>query len=115
MPAPRRSDPGRAFRSTRSEQMATVVVSPTARRNLERLIRTHSLPESTVSRFVASIEPLAEFPSLGAALGGRWSGYRFILGPWRWMPIVYEYLEHEDLVAIVTVQDARSRNAATGD
>jgi plasmid stabilization system protein ParE len=93
--------------------MASVLVSPRARRNLERLIQTHSLPASTVGRFAASIEPLAAFPSIGAPLGGRWSGYRFVLGPWRWMLIVYEYHQDQDLVGIVTVQDARYSGAAT--
>lgn len=93
--------------------MASVLVSPRARRNLELLILTSSLPASTVGRFAASIEPLAAFPSIGAPLGGRWSGYRFILGPWRWMLVVYEYHEDHDVVGIVTVQDARSSGAAT--
>ena len=93
--------------------MASVLVSPRARRNLERLIQTHSLPALTIERFVASIAPLAAFPSIGASLGGRWSGYRFILGPWRWMLIVYEYHQDQNLVGIVTVQDARSSGAAT--
>lgn len=93
--------------------MATVLVSPRARRNLERLIATHSLPVSTTRRFVASVEHLADFPAIGAPLGGRWTGYRFILGPWRWLLIVYEYRELEDVVGIVTVQDARSAGAAT--
>jgi len=93
--------------------MASVVVSPSARRSLERLIQTHSLPASTVSRFVASLEPLATFPAIGASLGGHWSDYRFILGPWPWMLIVYEYHPDQNLVGIVTVQDARSSSAAT--
>ena len=93
--------------------MASVLVSPRARRNLERWIQTHSLPASTVGRFAASIEPLAAFPSIGAPLGGRWSGYRFVLGPWRSMLIVYEYHQDQDLVGIVTVQDSRYSGAAT--
>lgn len=93
--------------------MPTVLVSPRARRNLERLILTHSLPASTVGQFTASIEPLAAFPSIGAPLGGRWSRYRFILGPWRWMLIVYEHRPEQDVIGIVTVQDARSSTAAT--
>jgi plasmid stabilization system protein ParE len=94
--------------------VASVLVSPRARRNLERLIKTHSLPGSTVARFAASIEQLAAFPSIGAQLRGRWSGYRFILGPWRWMLVVYEHHEDQDLVGIVTVQDAMSSGSATG-
>jgi hypothetical protein len=60
-----------------------------------------------------SIEPLATFPLLGAALEGRWHAYRFVLGPWRWMLIVYAYDSDTDVVAVVTIQDARSSTAAT--
>jgi plasmid stabilization system protein ParE len=94
--------------------MASVLIAPRARRNLERLIETHSLPSSTVGRFRSSIEPLAAFPEIGSPLGGRWTGYRFILGPWRWMLIIYQYDREGDVVGIVTVQDARSSSAATG-
>ena len=93
--------------------MATVLVSPRARRNLDRLVETHTLPAATIEPFVASIEPLGVFPLLGAQLGGRWAGCRFVLGPWRWMVIVYEFRQHEDVVGIVTVQDARTRTAPT--
>jgi hypothetical protein len=90
-------------------------MSPRAVRNLERLIETHVLPESTRPRFVRSIEPLGRFPLLGAPLSGRWAPFRFVLGPWRWMIVVYEYDESADRVAIVTVQDGRSVGAATTD
>lgn len=93
--------------------MASVVVSPRARRNLERLIRTHTLPDSTLERFKRSIEPLDRFPPLGSPLLGRWERFRFILGPWRWMIVVYHYDEAEDQVSIVTIQDGRSARAAT--
>lgn len=36
-----------------------------------------------------------------------------MLGPWRWMVIVYVYLEDEDRVVVVTIQDGRSSAAAT--
>ena len=52
---------------------------------------------------------------LGAPLHGRWSNYRFMLGPWRWMIVVYVYLDSTDRVAIVTIQDARSSRSATSD
>jgi hypothetical protein len=52
---------------------------------------------------------------IGAPLHGRWSNYRFLLGPWRWMIIVYVYDERDDRAAIVTIQDARSGRAATSD
>ena len=93
--------------------MASLEVAPRARHNLEQLIRTHSLPESTVRRLATSVEPLAAFPLMGSPLTGRWSGYRYLLGPWRWMIVVYEYHEASDVVAIVTIQDSRSANAAT--
>ena len=57
--------------------------------------------------------PLVRFPRLGPELPGRWRGLRSILGPWRWMLIVYEYRETEDRVVILTIQDARSSSAVT--
>ncbi len=88
--------------------MAAVVVTPTARTDLERLIETHSLPTSTRARVRRSMAPLRDFPLLGAQLRGRWALFRFILGPWRWMIIVYHYDPTADRVAIVTIQDGRS-------
>ncbi len=93
--------------------MATVVVTPRARLDLETLIVTHSLPASTRQRVRHSIEPLATFPFFGAPLEGRWATFRFILGPWRWMIIVYAHDPETDEVAIVTIQDGRSARAAT--
>lgn len=93
--------------------MAAVIVAPTAQADLATLIRTHSLPASTIARVKRSLEPLARFPLLGSPLEGRWSGLRFILGPWRWMIVVYDYDEAADRVAIVTIQDGRSARAAT--
>lgn len=93
--------------------MATVVVTPTAVADLERLIRTLSLPANTRERVVASLRALERFPLLGAPLAGRWAPFRFVLGPWRWMLIVYAYDEGSDRVAVVTIQDARSAHAAT--
>jgi hypothetical protein len=43
---------------------------------------------------------------MGAELSGRWSGFRFLLGPWRWMILVYAYLEEHDRVVVVTIQTA---------
>ena len=89
--------------------MATVVITPTAAEDLRRLVRTLSLPSDTVDRFKRSVEPLARFPLIGPALHGRWADYRFILGPWRWMLIVYVHDAGADRVSIVTIQDARSK------
>ena len=52
------------------------------------------------------MQPLATFPLLGPALLGRWQRFRSILGPWPWMLIVYHFDESEDLVIVVTIQDA---------
>ena len=59
------------------------------------------------------LRPLARFPEMGAALGpGAPSpGLRFLLGPWRWMLIVYSVLE--DRVVVVAIEDARNSNAMT--
>ena len=35
-----------------------------------------------------------------------------MLGPWRWMLVVYVYFDDDDRVVIVTVQDARSSRVA---
>jgi hypothetical protein len=50
---------------------------------------------------------------MGPALSGRWEGYRFLLGPWRWMLLVYVFIEPNDRVVVVTIQDARSSTGAT--
>ena len=88
--------------------MTRVVVTPSARDDLTGLIRTHSLPPDTWARVIRSLRPLAEFPLLGAPLGGRWEGFRFILGPWRWMIIVHVVDDRREQVSVVTIQDARS-------
>jgi plasmid stabilization system protein ParE len=93
--------------------VALVELSRTAVEDLDRLIRSHSLPSDTRARLRASLARLVSFPRLGAELTGRWSGLRFVLGPWRWMIVVYVYLEDEDRVVIVTIQDGRSSTFAT--
>jgi plasmid stabilization system protein ParE len=95
--------------------VAEIVVSPAAAEALARLTLTHSLPADTKERFRRSVRPLAEFPLLGRALeGGGYDGLRFVLGPWRWLVVIYEYDEAAGRVAIVAVEDARSSAAATG-
>lgn len=95
--------------------MATVVLTPTALEDVDRLVRTHSLAGDTRSRLARSSRELERFPLLGAALAGRWEGFRFVLGPWRWMIVVYAYLPQDELVAVVTVQDGRSAAAPTAE
>jgi hypothetical protein len=94
--------------------MARVELAAAAVVDLDRLVAVLSLPADTRRRVAWSLRPLGHFPLLGAELGGRWSGMRFVLGPWRWMLIVYEYTEADDRV-VVTIQDARSSHAATAD
>jgi plasmid stabilization system protein ParE len=95
--------------------LSRILVAPAAASDLERLTVTHSLPADTPARVRKSVEPLEDFPLLGASLEGRWRNYRFVLGPWRWMLIVYAYDRDTDVVAVVTIQDARSSSAATAD
>ena len=93
--------------------MPRVELSAAAVEDLGRLIRSHSLPDDTLERLKRSLRPLEQFPLLGADLGGRWTGFHFVLGPWRWMVVVYVYLEAEDRVVIVTIQDGRSSRFAS--
>ena len=95
--------------------MAQVELARAAVTDLDRLVRTHSLPDDTRERVRRALEPLHHFPRLGPELAGRWEGFRFILGPWRWMVLVYVFDETRDRVVIVTIQDARTSSAATGE
>jgi len=95
--------------------VAHVVVAPTAVADLEAMIGTLGLPEDTRSRVTARLGRLGRFPESGQRLEGRWEGFRFILGPWRWMLIVYVIDEAADQVNVVTIQDARSARSATSD
>lgn len=91
--------------------MSRVEIARAAVEDLDRLIAVLSLPADTRNRVRASLGPLEEFPRIGPELAARWQGLRFVLGPWRWMLIVYEYLEEEDRVVILTFQDARASTA----
>ena len=93
--------------------MASVELARVAVEDLDALIRTHSLPTDTRARVARSLRSLQRFPRIGPALGGRWEGFRVLLGPWRWMLLVYVYLEDADRVVVVSIQDARSSTSAT--
>jgi hypothetical protein len=93
--------------------VARVDLAPAAVEDLDALIRTHSLPSDTRTRVARSLQALQRFPFMGPALSGRWDGFRFLLGPWRWMLLVYVVIEPEDRVVVVTIQDGRSSTAAT--
>ena len=94
--------------------MAHVELARAAVEDLDRLVLTHSLPGDTRQRVRTALEPLRQFPPLGPELVGRWEGFRFILGPWRWMLLVYTFDEARARVVIVTIQDARTSRSATG-
>ncbi len=93
--------------------MARVELAVAAVEDLDSLIRTHTLPGDTRARVARSLRPLERFPLIGPALDGRWEGFRFLLGPWRWMLLVYVFIEAEDRVVVVTIQDGRSSTAAS--
>jgi len=93
--------------------MATVVLAASAIADLDALIASHDLPASTRPRLRSSLKRLETFPMIGPALNGRWQDFRFVLGPWPWMLVVYVYDEGRDQVAVVTIQDARMARAAT--
>jgi hypothetical protein len=91
--------------------VAAVELAVAAVEDLDALIRTHSLPADTRPRVARSLRSLGQFPLMGAALDGRWEGFRFVLGPWRWLLLVYVFIESEDRVVVVTIQDGRSSAA----
>lgn len=95
--------------------MARVVVTVRARNDLDGLIRTHSLPSTTRDRVIRSSAPLADFPALGAPLHGRWAPRRFVLGPWRWLLMVYLVEPDRDLVIVVAIVDGRTAGSPTID
>lgn len=93
--------------------MARVVVTHAAARDLRELIRTHRLPANTIERVKRSIRPVADFPEFGAELGGEFAPLRFVLGPWRWMIVIYRFDPEGDLVAILAIVDGRTSTSPT--
>jgi hypothetical protein len=88
-------------------------LSLAAAEKLERLILTHSLPYDTKDRVGRSLRILEQFPYAGRELDGRWRPLRILIGSWRWLLILYEYDEQQDVVQVVAIQDARSSFTAT--
>jgi hypothetical protein len=83
--------------------------------DLREMILTHELPLDTPQRVARRLHPLGRFPKLGPALSGRWEGTRYVLGPWSWLLIVYEYDERADAVIVLTMQDARRAASPTNE
>ncbi len=94
--------------------MSRVEVTAAAVADLDSLILTHSLPGSTRLRVRRSLERLEDFPYIGSELTRRWRGLRFVLGPWRWLLVVYQYRADEDRVVVLAIQDARTSTAVIG-
>jgi plasmid stabilization system protein ParE len=95
--------------------MARVVVTDAAARDLGDLIHSHQLPEDTIERVERSLRALADFPELGSELGGSLAPRRFLLGPWRWMIVVYRFYPDRDLVAILAIVDGRTSTSPTAN
>lgn len=93
--------------------MAAVELTVSAVEDLDRLIAVLSLPADARGRVGRGLRVLERLPRLGPELHGRWAGLRFLLGPWRWMIIVYRYEEEVDRVVVLTFQDARSAGSPT--
>ena len=85
-----------------------------AARSLAELIESHSLPADTAPRIRHILEPLERFPLFGPVLDSESPEIRFLLGPWRWLVIVYAYREADDLVAVLSFEDGRSARAGGG-
>lgn len=93
--------------------MTRVLVAAQAVADLAELEQSHGLPPDTRRRVRRSLQPLGRLPLMGRALGGRWDGARYLLGPWPWMLLIYDFHAEEDLVVVLTVHDGRSSTAAT--
>ena len=95
--------------------MTRLVVTEAAARSLAELIESHSLPVDTKDRIRRTLAPLEQFPLFGPAIDSASPGLRFLLGPWRWLVIVYSYRKADDTVAILAFEDGRSAHSSKGD
>lgn len=92
--------------------MASVLVTRAAVEDIDVLVLSHGLPDDTRLRLRRSLSVLVRFPLAGRALPGRWDGARYLIGPWPWMIVLYDYDADEDRVSVLAVQDGRSSTAA---
>ena len=92
--------------------MTQVIITPRVQGDIEDAIGLLELPSDTWTRVRHSLRVLETFPLGGRALGGRWADIRFVLGPWRWMVLLYRYEEGVDCIYVVAVHDARSSSSA---
>jgi plasmid stabilization system protein ParE len=99
-------------RSTGWPELAQVIVTPRAQRDVDEAISTLSLPDDAWARIARSLRALETFPLAGPELAGRWAPVRFVLGPWSWMILLYRYEESSDRVYVVAMHDCRSAASA---
>jgi len=83
--------------------------SERARSDLDQLVLSHQLPHDTRDRIEESARPLERFPRFGPLLGTLPEGeeLRFLIGPWPWLVIVYLFIESEDRIGVVSIEDGR--------
>lgn len=81
---------------------------PRARRDVDAAIGSLELPADSWSRIAHSLRTVETFPRSGPKLEGQLAANRYVLGPWRWMVLVYRYDEASDLVFLLAMIDARS-------
>jgi hypothetical protein len=92
--------------------VARVIVTPRAVADLDALIEFLSLPPNTRGRVQRSLRILERFPLAGRALGGRWVGTRFLIGPWPWLILGYDVDPDDDAVYVVAIHDGRNSSSA---
>lgn len=97
--------------------MARLEWSDTALSDLDQLVFSHHLPDDTRDRIEQSARPLERFPRFGAAIGRLPDSgeLRFLIGPWPWLVIVYIYIESEDLVGVVSIEDGRAASSTINE
>jgi hypothetical protein len=93
--------------------VAQIIITPSARRDVDEAISALNLPGDTWTRIARSLRALETFPLAGAELAGRWAPARFVLGPWPWMIMLYRYEESTDRVYVIAMHDGRSTTSAT--
>lgn len=92
-----------------------VRVAASAAGNLRRMVEALHLPADAIARVQASLAPLAEHPGIGVPLPDTYmgGGLCFLLGPWRWMLVVYRVEDGSGDVVVVAIEDARMASSAT--
>lgn len=90
----------------------TVVVSPLADAELQRMIERYPLDADTRGRLRERLAILERFPSSAATCRpGKWNGHQLLFGPFAWMASIYRV--EGNVVRVVTIEDCRRAGAAT--